>query len=180
MSLVTLLLLFLSTSAFSFEEFDCANERFSDEQCQEQAIEQTEDMIAKYQAHNKENEEYLADTSASDCKNAITTNDINICHYREVKMSEIEMTQYLLASLDRLKTYPKMSEYIDDAQQSWLNYRDKECDAVYQQWIDGTIRGAMAIECKLQLTKERTHAIWRSYLTYMDSTPPVLPEPNHD
>ncbi len=35
----------------------------------------------------------------------------------------------------------------------------------------------MAGSCLLDMTKKRTHEIWETYLTYMDSTPPILKEP---
>ena len=57
-------------------------------------------------------------------------------------------------------------------------YKVKTNDSVYTQWRDGAIRGIMAISCKTKLTKQRTHDLWENFLTYMDSTPPVLPEPS--
>ncbi|MCA1653812.1 MAG: hypothetical protein ABR588_08460 [Sphingomicrobium sp.] len=56
-------------------------------------------------------------------------------------------------------------------------YRTTYCDAVYQQWIGGTIRYAMHQSCTLRLIDRETHDIWRDFLSYMDSTPPLLPEP---
>ena len=56
-------------------------------------------------------------------------------------------------------------------------YRENECGAVYEQWRDGTIRNMMSLTCSIGLTDERTRTIWSSWLTYMDSTPPILPEP---
>ncbi|MBS0333537.1 MAG: DUF1311 domain-containing protein [Proteobacteria bacterium] len=60
---------------------------------------------------------------------------------------------------------------------AWLAYRKAECGAVYDNWSGGTIRGAMYSACSLRLTRLRTHTVWLNWLTYPDSTPPVLPEP---
>ena len=39
------------------------------------------------------------------------------------------------------------------------------------------VRWAAYLGCKIALTQARTHWLWRNWLTYMDSTPPILPEP---
>ena len=33
------------------------------------------------------------------------------------------------------------------------------------------------VDLLLQLIQQRTHQIWSDFLTYMDSTPPILPKP---
>jgi hypothetical protein len=53
-----------------------------------------------------------------------------------------------------------------------------ECGAVYKNWIGGSIRGSMALNCQDRLTRMRTYTIWLHWLTYMDSTPPLLPRPD--
>ena len=60
---------------------------------------------------------------------------------------------------------------------AWDDYRRAACDAVYESWSTGMIRGAMALTCQTRITEDRTHEVWRNWLTYMDRTPPVLPEP---
>ena len=35
----------------------------------------------------------------------------------------------------------------------------------------------MNLGCMIEATRARTHDIWTDYLTYVDRTPPVLPEP---
>ena len=40
-----------------------------------------------------------------------------------------------------------------------------------------TIRNAMSLTCRIRLVDQRTHTIWQNWLTFMDSTPPILPEP---
>jgi hypothetical protein len=36
----------------------------------------------------------------------------------------------------------------------------------------------MALNCQIRLTRMRTYTIWLHWLTYMDSTPPLLPKPD--
>lgn len=112
-----------------------------------------------------------------DCSNAITTPEINYCKGLEVEAAEAEMEQYLQASLVRYKEEPEITKTLKAAHTVWLAYRESYCHAQYTQWQGGTIRGVMYGECMLQLTRQYTHNLWQDYLTYMDSTPPVLPEP---
>ena len=56
-------------------------------------------------------------------------------------------------------------------------YREQACSAVYEHWKDGTIRNAMYLRCEIRLIDQRTHEIWQNWLTYQDSTAPILPEP---
>jgi len=64
-----------------------------------------------------------------------------------------------------------------DAQAAAEKLRESECGAVYEHWIGGTIRNAMALRCEIHLIDQRTHDIWRNWLTYQDASEPILPEP---
>ena len=55
--------------------------------------------------------------------------------------------------------------------------RKQECNAVYEFWKSGTIRNAMSLRCEIRLIDQRTHDIWRNWLTFQDSSAPILPEP---
>lgn len=118
-----------------------------------------------------------ADEGELDCENAITTLEVNACIGREVAEAEEVLQAYLSAAMEQIESQPDAQDALDKSQQAWLAYRSAYCDAIYTQWIGGTIRGAMSGLCALKLTKSRTHLVWEDYLTYMDSTPPVLPEP---
>ena len=63
------------------------------------------------------------------------------------------------------------------SQSAFEAYRKIECDTVYEDFKEGTIRGIMTLGCQLSLTNERTRTVWTNWLHYMDSTPPKLPEP---
>ena len=115
-----------------------------------------------------------------DCENAITTLDINQCATIELKSANTEMLAYLEKSYQHYDYDPTLIKAIKFAQKDWQNYMTSHCDSVYTQWRSGTIRGVMAISCKTKLTKQRTHEIWQNFLIYMDSTPPVLPEPKDE
>ncbi|MCZ4308172.1 DUF1311 domain-containing protein [Vibrio atlanticus] len=107
----------------------------------------------------------------------MTTLDINHCAAIELESAQVELEQYLEASFEHNAYDEELVTSIKAAQESWLAYMSAHCDSVYTQWRDGTIRGVMALSCKIRLTKQRTHEVWANFLTYMDSTPAVLPEP---
>ncbi|MEZ8312302.1 lysozyme inhibitor LprI family protein [Vibrio splendidus] len=112
-----------------------------------------------------------------DCENAMNTIDINHCAAIELESAQAELDKYLTASFEHNAYDAELVASIKKAQESWQAYMSAHCSSVYTQWRDGSIRGLMALSCKTTLTKQRTHEVWASFLTYMDSTPPVLPEP---
>lgn len=95
----------------------------------------------------------------------------------QIANAEKEQTRYYEAVKKQLANDPKTWAKVQKSQKTWRQYRDEECGAIYQHWIDGSIRNEMYNRCSLKSIKSRTRNLWEAYLTYMDSTPPVLPEP---
>lgn len=118
-----------------------------------------------------------ANDAAPDCGNPSNTIEINQCASLELELAKAELTTYLETSLEHNAFDPELVESIKAAQKTWQAYLLSHCNAVYTQWREGTIRDLMAMSCQTKLTRQRTHEIWSSFLTYMDNTPPVLPEP---
>lgn len=112
-----------------------------------------------------------------DCEKAWTTIDVNRC--MSIDLAEVEkvMEKYLAKSLERYKEDKVSLKSIEESQDLWLTYRNSHCGAVYDTWRDGTIRTSMGLGCKIDLTQQRTKKLWLYFLTYMDSTPAILPEP---
>lgn len=103
---------------------------------------------------------------------------MNDCLAAQVERSQARMAHYLEVAKDRYADeQPAVRLGIEASQRAFEAYRGIECDTVYEDWKDGTIRGVMSLGCLLGLNDERTHTIWRNWLQYMDSTPPMLPEP---
>lgn len=121
----------------------------------------------------------LAD-QAIDCEQAMNTLEINRCAANELSAAELELKRYLSASLERHYFDPSLVAAINSAQAAWQAYKNAHCDAVYTQWREGSIRGVMTLACKTSLVKQRSHELWENFLTYADSTAPVLPEPYLD
>lgn len=112
-----------------------------------------------------------------DCRESTTTLELNQCAMQKLDTAEDEMRRYLEKSLDRHGDDKKLTEAIENAQKAWRSYRGAHCNSIYTMWRQGTIRDVMSLECQTRLTKQRTHELWLEFLTYMDSTDPVLPEP---
>ncbi|WP_375427318.1 lysozyme inhibitor LprI family protein [uncultured Sphingomonas sp.] len=130
-----------------------------------------------------------ATTTPNPCSGS-TTIDMNDCLSGKLDAAEAELARYTAAALVRLRGLAGEAEpssanagfpaAFGKAGQAWAAYRDGECDAVYIRWSGGTIRTAMALRCRLVMTKWRTRTIWSNWLTHMDDTPPILPEPKAD
>ncbi|NLY58698.1 MAG: DUF1311 domain-containing protein [Gammaproteobacteria bacterium] len=113
-----------------------------------------------------------------DCEQqAGTTMDMNLCIAEQVAAADRQLERYLETALERYSDDQAVVDLLLGSQDAWLDYRKTYCDAIYQMWSGGTIRGVMAGNCALQLIQQRTQQIWWDFLTYMDSTPPLLPEP---
>ena len=126
--------------------------------------------------------------TALDCSQAMTTVEINECVGRDLDLEQQRMGDYLDATVNRLtEEAMEGGESLDQAdaviaevregQTLWQAYADKACDAVYTRWQAGTIRVVMALECHIELTRQRTHHLWSEYLSFPDSTEPLRPEP---
>lgn len=113
------------------------------------------------------------------------TLEINDCRSAELAAAEADLARYLAAARTRLKadgaddpgSAAALAD-LDKTETAWKAYRTAQCDAVYDYWQAGTIRTVMALSCEIDLTRQHTHTVWSSWLTYMDSTPPILPEPS--
>lgn len=122
-----------------------------------------------------------------DCDRAANTQEINACVAQELAREEARMNRYLQAAQSRL--YDDLAAaapggepgfgpaWLDASQSAWVAYADIRCRGVFDQWKDGTIRTVMALGCRIEATRQRTHDIWTDHLTFGDSTPPILPEP---
>lgn len=112
-----------------------------------------------------------------DCGSAITTLEINQCASIKLELARIELAKYLETIFEHNDNDPELIESIKVAQKDWEFYISSHCSSIHTKWRDGSIRGVMYILCQTKMTEQRTHEIWSSFLTYIDSTPPVLPEP---
>ena len=119
-----------------------------------------------------------------------TTIAMNDCASGKLDAAEAELARYTAAASARIGDLStdaergsagmKLTMAFEKAGRAWAVYRDSECDAVYAHWSAGSIRTTMSLGCRVEMTRRRTYTVWRNWLTYMDSTPPILPEPKID
>jgi uncharacterized protein YecT (DUF1311 family) len=116
-----------------------------------------------------------------------TTLGSNRCWSGRLAKADSELARYLATARIEVKRRadspdgPKTADALrqfDVAQKAWSAYRDAECGAIFDYWSGGTIRDLEALACRTHLATLRTHTIWLHWLTFMDSTPPLLPEPS--
>ena len=112
------------------------------------------------------------------CENAQNTNEINYCAGVDLEKAENEMKNYFLRSKKQHKHDPELIQSMESSQLAWTSYVEAHCDSIYTKWREGSIRGVMHLTCKTNLTQQRTYDLWTNFLTYMDSSPAVLPEPH--
>lgn len=96
------------------------------------------------------------------CKDAITTSEINQCGQSEHKAADRKLNAAYQAALQRVQSQIEEPEQRKDtrqalveAQRLWVQFRDKDCGAVYSLWQAGTIRGAMYWGCMTARTQQR-------------------------
>lgn len=119
----------------------------------------------------------LLAAASADCDG--DTAHVEACLVDGFAAADAELNRYYAAAVRRL-TSEKQTEALAQlrrAETAWIAYRDAECGAVRTWWSPGSISGAEATTCRIRITQARTATIWRDWLTYADSTPPILPQP---
>lgn len=114
-----------------------------------------------------------ADSECSDVKKYIDSNG----KHKIERDSSRQQIQYLEASLKQYADDCKTKSLIVKADKLWQKYRNAQCDAVYSSWGNGSIRMSAYEGCVNSMNLARSMELWQSFLTYVDSTAPVLPEP---
>ncbi|MCF8792614.1 DUF1311 domain-containing protein [Xanthomonas campestris pv. campestris] len=69
------------------------------------------------------------------------------------------------------------ADAFDAAQAAWRTYSERQCGNVRVLWGTASVALAKAASCRVDLNDQRSHDLWKSYLTYADRTPSVMPEP---
>jgi uncharacterized protein YecT (DUF1311 family) len=121
-----------------------------------------------------------------DCQGDSTT-EVDACLLNRETRALTTLAKYQAAVRARLAREMKASPPVgpeatssarfDAAETAWAAYREAECGAVFDYWRAGTIRVSREQICRIRLTVQHTHTIWREWLTFPDQTPPLLPEP---
>ncbi len=116
-----------------------------------------------------------------------STPEINACLEQDLAAEDARMERYLTAARELARTSDEQPRslggpsaqrgFLAASQVVWTAYARVVCEGVDDRFKDGSIHTAMFLGCMIDMTLERTRVIWRTYLSHMDATPPVLPEP---
>jgi uncharacterized protein YecT (DUF1311 family) len=106
---------------------------------------------------------------ALDCKNAITTIQINQCASIEQKKVEKELNKVYARVMKQLKSEAKdplgdnkdVAKQLRTAQRLWVKFRKADCGAIYSYYSGGTIRTAMYIGCMRSRAEQRIKELKR-------------------
>ena len=102
---------------------------------------------------------------ALDCKQAISTPDVNACG--KIELDKVELTlnqvyQRLLKQMDEISREPTnftdksmLKQNFINAQRLWVKFRKADCDTTYLFWSDGTIRGSMYLSYMTNRANQR-------------------------
>lgn len=116
--------------------------------------------------------------SISGCESANTTLATAQCRAGQIEAANAKLQTYLVAARHQAQPLQLEVAAIDAEQRAWQACRDQHCGNVYTLWSSGSIGHEMSAICTLHVTQQRTADVWRAYLTYADSTPPILPDPS--
>jgi uncharacterized protein YecT (DUF1311 family) len=106
---------------------------------------------------------------ADPCATQRNTLEINECAAGKLAMKDKELNaayDKLLKSLapkykEDATDYTAIKEKLVEAQRDWIKFRDNDCDARYRLNAGGTIRGLVALNCKIEHTELRTKQLRR-------------------
>jgi uncharacterized protein YecT (DUF1311 family) len=96
------------------------------------------------------------------CDKAYTTIELNQCAESEYQKADKNLNVAYQAaltvseSIDEVQQRKDTRQSLIEGQRFWVKFRDKDCDAVYNLWSGGTIRGVMYWGCMIDRTKQRT------------------------
>lgn len=103
-----------------------------------------------------------ASAPEQDCGNAANTLEINACLQKQQAQTEAQLNQVyreVLAQISAESAQPgspaQMKQQFIGAQRAWISFREKDCQAVYTFWSQGTIRNAMYLGCMRSRAEQR-------------------------
>lgn len=106
---------------------------------------------------------------ADPCATQRNTIEVNECAAGKLAAKDKELNaayDKLMKSLapkykEDTTDYAAIKEKLVEAQRDWIKFRDNDCDAKYRLNASGTVRGLVAINCKIEHTELRTKQLKR-------------------
>lgn len=113
-----------------------------------------------------------AQQSRVDCKDPVSTVEINFCLEKELQRADVELNRAFQGALAFIDTHDEMSAAarsewrtaLRSAQRAWIAFRDADCgEPVGYEWYGGTGMGAATFGCSLEKTRARTKDLKERY-----------------
>lgn len=90
------------------------------------------------------------------CSDAQTQTELNFCSFKAYEKADKDVKAALQKALATVKDWsPESAKKLQDAQKSWIAYRERACD-IYEYPGNGTIAPLLMNECLLKITQDRT------------------------
>lgn len=100
------------------------------------------------------------------------------CLKQEFRKAEKALSEYLVVAQGKIDKENSGKPQLAATQAVWLKYRDAQCSDAYAYEEGGSLRYLAELQCKIEATRSRTHAIWSAYLRGFGGAVLLLPEPD--
>jgi uncharacterized protein YecT (DUF1311 family) len=104
--------------------------------------------------------------SALDCQHPNSTRENNQCAYQAFTEADAKLNETygrvlaLFSGQDEDRWYPTSTrEHLIASEKAWIKYRDENCTAIYWNYKSGSIRDVMELDCRRELTEQRTKSL---------------------
>lgn len=108
-----------------------------------------------------------ASHEGKDCPDAKTTSEENTCIAKVLTTTQNDFEIFyenLSALLGPMTANPQK---LKEAQEQWLKYREKTCDAISFLYKGGSIQPSAATRCQIALTRSRMHELDSIYYSVL-------------
>lgn len=95
-----------------------------------------------------------------DCTKVKTQRDENICQSDAETATERNFDAFY-GALESIVGGGRLR----DSQQAWVDYRNRQCDAIFEFWRSGTIAPSAEMRCKIELMRSRMRDLDSLYET---------------
>lgn len=121
-----------------------------------------------------------------DCGGPLSDPEMAVCWSQALDWEEARMRRYYDGAQEAIVREGRTSSgsrlnqaraYLASSQAAWTAYAETACQAVYENFGQGSARNLDLTECRIEMTRERTHVIWRGFLTIPAEGVEPFPEP---
>jgi len=99
----------------------------------------------------------FASAAPVDCTKAVVQSDLNDCALADYQRADELLNAQWRVTFARIKSQsPKKAQQLRTAQRRWITERDSECDRDYPWDLGVSLDKMMNINCRTEMTKNRT------------------------